>query len=123
LAFGTASDIAILTAVSPSVDQWLLLGGLGLIATVCHLLVTYAYRLASIGILAPFQYVEIIAATVLGLIIFNEFPDAITWVGVSIIVGSGMYVFHREARLAATTADETASRQNSVALGCEPEKD
>jgi len=123
LGYGTSVDIAILAAAWPSTNHWLLLGGLGLIGTVCHLFVVYAYRLASIGILAPFQYVEIIGATVLGLVIFNEFPDAITWVGVSIIVGSGMYVFHREARLAATTADETARGQNSVALGGEPEKD
>ena len=123
LGYGTSFDIAILAAAWPSTNHWLLLGGLGLIATGCHLLVTYAYRLASIGILAPFQYVEIIGATVLGLIIFDEFPDAVTWVGVSIIVGSGMYVFHREARLAAKTTDETGQGQNSVALGCEPEKD
>lgn len=101
LAYGTEQQVAILTADWPTFHQWLLLGLLGLIATVCHLLVVYAYRLASIGILAPFQYVEIIGATVLGLIIFGEFPDAVTWAGVAIIVGSGMYVFHREARLAA----------------------
>jgi S-adenosylmethionine uptake transporter len=87
----------------PTRHEWLLLGILGLVATICHLLVTYAYRLASIGILAPFQYVEIIGATILGLIIFNEFPDAITWLGIAIIVGSGMYVFHRESTLAADT--------------------
>jgi S-adenosylmethionine uptake transporter len=102
LAYGTAQGVAILTAAWPTTDQWLLLGLLGLIATVCHLLVVYAYRLASIGILAPFQYVEIIGATILGLIIFDEFPDTVTWVGVAIIVCSGMYVFHREAKLAAT---------------------
>ena len=102
LAYGTAQGVAILTAAWPTTDHWLLLGALGLIATVCHLLVVYAYRLASIGILAPFQYVEIIGATILGLVIFDEFPDTVTWVGVAIIVSSGMYVFHREARLAAT---------------------
>ena len=102
LIFGSAEDIGILIAVWPSTDQWLLLGTLGLIATVCHLLVVYAYRLASIGILAPFQYVEIIGATILGLIVFREFPDLVTWLGISIIVGSGMYVFHREAKLAAS---------------------
>lgn len=100
LLLGSAAEVTILHAVWPTTDQWLLLGLLGLIATICHLLVTYAYRMASIGILAPFQYVEIIGATALGLIIFNEFPDAITWLGISIIVGSGMYVFHREAKLA-----------------------
>jgi len=123
LAYGTSFDIGILAAAWPSTSHWLLLGGLGLIGTVCHLFVVYAYRLASIGILAPFQYVEIIGATVLGLIIFDEFPDAITWLGVSIIVGSGMYVFHREARLAAATTAETDQGHNSVVLGCEPEKD
>lgn len=101
LAYGTREEIAVLTAAWPTPDQWLLLALLGLIATLCHLLVVYAYRLASIGILAPFQYVEIIGATLLGLLIFNEFPDAITWAGVAIIVSSGMYVFHREAKLAA----------------------
>lgn len=99
LAFGSASDIAILDTAWPQPREWLLLGILGLIATACHLLVTYAYRLASIGILAPFQYVEIIGATILGLVIFNEFPDPVTWLGIAIIVGSGMYMFHREATL------------------------
>jgi len=101
LIYGNASDIGILTVVWPSTDQWLLLGALGMIATACHLLVAHAYRLASIGILAPFQYVEIIGATILGLVIFREFPDRVTWLGISIIVGSGMYVFHRESKLAA----------------------
>jgi S-adenosylmethionine uptake transporter len=98
---GTVGEVPILAAVWPTPQHWLLLGLLGLIATGCHLLVTYAYRLASIGILAPFQYVEIIGATILGLIIFNEFPDPVTWFGIAIIVGSGMYVFHRESKLAA----------------------
>ena len=34
--------------------------------------------------------------------VFKEFPDPATWLGISIVVGSGMYVFHREAKLAAT---------------------
>lgn len=103
LTYGTARGVGILTAAWPTTDHWWLLGALGLIATVCHLLVVYAYRLASIGILAPFQYVEIIGATILGLLIFDEFPDTGTWLGVAIIVSSGMYVFHREARLASAT--------------------
>ena len=100
LGYGTAGNVAILAAVWPSSHEWLLLGALGLIATACHLLIAHAYRLASIGILAPFQYVEIIGATILGLLIFNDFPDAMTWLGIAIIVGSGMYVFHRESKLA-----------------------
>ena len=105
LGYGSVNDVAILAAVWPSQHEWLLLGALGLIATACHLLIAHAYRLASIGILAPFQYVEIIGATILGLVIFNDFPYAITWLGIAIIVGSGMYVFHRESKLATETAE------------------
>ena len=107
LGFGTASNVDIVTAAWPSPNHWLLLAALGLIATVCHLLVVYAYRLASIGTLAPFQYIEIIGATILGLVIFDDFPDLVTWFGVSIIVGSGMYVFHRESRLAEKAGPQT----------------
>ena len=103
LGYGSTSEIVILDVAWPNQYEWFLLGILGLVGTICHMLVTYAYRLASIGILAPFQYVEIIGATILGLIVFNDFPDAITWLGISIIVCSGMYVFHRESALA--TAD------------------
>ena len=103
LGYGSTSEIVILDVAWPNQHEWFLLGILGLVGTICHMLVTYAYRLASIGILAPFQYVEIIGATILGLIVFNDFPDAITWFGIAIIVCSGMYVFHRESALA--TAD------------------
>ncbi len=100
LYIGTNCDIEILTAIWPTTTEWALLAALGLIATVGHLLVVHAFRRAEVGVLAPFQYVEIIGATVLGLVIFGDFPDAITWFGVSIIVGSGIYIFHRESRLA-----------------------
>ena len=103
LAWGSGKDVGILDVVWPSFDQWALLAALGLIAAICHLLVVYAYRLATIGLLAPFQYIEIIGATVLGLLVFGDFPDATTWIGISIIVASGLYVFHRESKLAANT--------------------
>ncbi len=99
LLVGTYSQFDILTAVYPTTDQWLLLGGLGLIATVGHLLVVHAFRHAPVGVLAPFQYVEIIGATLYGFVLFNDFPDLLTWVGILIITGSGVYIFHRESRL------------------------
>lgn len=97
---GSATNITVLSFVWPDGAQWLLLAGLGIIATAGHLLVVHAFRRASAGLLAPFQYVEIIGATFLGLVFFGDFPDALTWVGVAIIVGSGIYIFRREAALA-----------------------
>ena len=97
LAVGSVTDVAVLSFVWPDRWQWMLLAGLGVIATSGHLLVVHAFRRAPAGVLAPFQYVEIIGATILGLVFFGDFPDATTWLGVVIIVASGMYVFHREA--------------------------
>ncbi|MEM7562589.1 MAG: DMT family transporter [Pseudomonadota bacterium] len=100
LAVGESQNIAVLDPVWPEQHEWMLLCGLGLLATICHLLVVHAYQRAPISLLAPFHYVEIIGATLLGWLIFKEFPDFITWIGICIIVGSGIYVFHRESRLA-----------------------
>ncbi len=95
---GNQTSFAPLEAVWPNWTQWLMLSALGLIATTGHLLVVYAFQRAPVGILAPFQYVEIIGATLLGLIFFNDFPDTITWVGIVVIVSSGIYIFRRESR-------------------------
>lgn len=100
LALGSVADVGVLEVVWPDRTQWLLLAALGVIATLGHLLVVHAFRRAPAGLLAPFSYVEIIGATILGVLLFDDFPDAITWVGVAIIVASGLYVFHREAVVA-----------------------
>ena len=99
LAAGSGTGIGVITASWPSVFHWQLLALLGLIATGAHLMVVFAYRMAPVSVLAPFQYMEIIGATVLGLLVFGDFPDRLTWLGVAIIVGSGLYVFHRESVL------------------------
>lgn len=99
LVFGGLMDIPVLASVWPDPFQWLLLAGLGVIATIGHFLVAHAFRRAAVGVLAPFQYVEIVGATILGFIIFEDFPDPTTWVGVAIIAASGIYVFRRESRL------------------------
>lgn len=102
LLVGMEMQIEPLVAKWPSAMEWGLLALLGLIATAGHFLVVMAFHRASVAILAPFQYLEIISATALGLIIFGDFPDPLTWVGIAIIVGSGLYVFYRERRLAST---------------------
>ena len=94
-----SGNIPILSLTTPTSSEWSLLALLGLVATIGHLLVAFAYQRAPVSILAPFQYVEIIGATLLGLWLFNDFPDPITWLGVGIIVASGIYVFHRESRI------------------------
>ncbi|WP_420962053.1 DMT family transporter [Brucella sp. IR073] len=79
--------------------SWGLLAAMGVIATIGHLLVVQAFRLAPASMLAPFQYLEIVMAVLVGLLVFGEFPTPSKWLGILIIAGSGIYVFMRERRL------------------------
>lgn len=97
---GTGNSIEVLRPSWPAVDDWILLIGLGLIATLSHTLAINAIRLTPAGILAPFQYLEILGATVLGIIIFSDLPDVAILIGTAIIIGSGLYVFRRERLVA-----------------------
>lgn len=83
-------------ALPPSALVLALLILLGGISAYGHLLVVRAFRLAPVSILAPFQYFEIISATILGFTMFGEFPTPSKWFGVAVIVGSGFYVIWRE---------------------------
>ncbi|MBW8322730.1 MAG: DMT family transporter [Arenimonas sp.] len=71
---------------------------LGSISGYAHLIVVRAFRMAPLSVLAPFQYFEIIAATILGYALFNDFPTVSKWVGILIIVGSGLFILWRERR-------------------------
>lgn len=99
LAFGHAYDIAIITPTWPTLREWQLLALLGLIATTGHVLVVLAYYRASVAVLAPFQYLEIVSATILGYALFGNLPDLATWTGIVIIVSAGLFVFYRERKL------------------------
>jgi drug/metabolite transporter (DMT)-like permease len=71
---------------------------MGVIATTGHQLITNASRLAPASLLAPFQYLEIVMAVLIGLFVFREFPTASKWLGIAIIVASGAYLIWREGK-------------------------
>lgn len=106
--YGAESGTAILAAAWPTAGQWLMLAVLGAIATAGHMLIVQAVRRVGAGMVAPFQYLEIISATILGLVFFGDFPDPPTWLGVAIIIGAGLFVFSRE-RKTARQADAMAA--------------
>ncbi|MDF1726850.1 MAG: DMT family transporter [Sulfitobacter sp.] len=55
-----------------------------------NLLLLFAYRIASATRLAPLVYFQLIAAVGLGWLIFGDLPDAYTWVGLALIIASGL---------------------------------
>ncbi|MDF3414237.1 DMT family transporter [Sulfitobacter sp. M57] len=100
LAIGSAQDIPTLQIAAPTSGQWAMLLGLGGLGTVAHLLMTWSLRFAPSATLAPMQYLEIPFATLLGLLIFGEFPNRLACLGIAITIVAGLYVILRERAIA-----------------------
>lgn len=90
------SGVEVLDPVWPQgIAVWTLFG-VGVIAVISHLMLSTALKLTSAGTIAPLQYLEIASSVAVGYFIFSDFPDAWTWLGIAIVVSSGIYVFARE---------------------------
>ena len=89
-------DFQVFNWAMPEWWQWRQLVIVGFLAAIGHLFVTMAFKHADASILAPFQYIELIGAAFLGWLVFDDIPAASTWIGSLILVGSGLYIFHRE---------------------------
>ncbi|KZD05335.1 hypothetical protein AUP43_11745 [Oceanibaculum pacificum] len=87
--------------VPPTPTQWAMMASVGLLAATCHFMVIRSLDHGEASLIAPFGYAEIVMATIVGLMWFGEFPDAVTWVGIAVIAGSGIYISIRERRTAA----------------------
>lgn len=83
---------------TPDLVGWLLMIGTGTIAGLGHLSLIQAYKRAPASVLAPFGYVQLIWATLVGFAVFGDFPDTPTILGALIIMASGIYVIYREGR-------------------------
>lgn len=90
--------------VTPSAAQWGLLLLVGLASACAQLLMTAAYRSGEPSLLAPFEYSAILWNTALGALIWSELPDGWDFAGVAVLVGSGLYIWHREVLLAGRRA-------------------
>ncbi|MBL8772363.1 MAG: DMT family transporter [Phenylobacterium sp.] len=70
----------------------------GLIGGVGQLFLTEALRQAPVGVIAPFDYTQLVWASLLGLVIWGELPHPLTLVGAVVVAASGVYILHRELR-------------------------
>lgn len=83
----------------PTPHDWVLLIAIGVFISFGSYCISQAYRSCEAGLLAPFEYVALPQAVVFSMIFWGDFPDAIAWIGIALIAGSGLYVFLREAML------------------------
>ena len=82
--------------VNPTSNQWILMALIGLIASVAHLFLILSLKYADASKLAPLGYTEIITNILISYYFFHELPDNWTYLGLFIIVLSGLYISRRE---------------------------
>lgn len=91
----------------PEGPDTLLFIGLACAGTVGQLWLVRAFTQAEAGVIAPFGYVGLLFAALWGVLFFDEYPDIWTGIGALVIVGAGLYVWHRETAAARQAARDT----------------
>ncbi len=106
VAQGSGSDL--FDPVWPTDIALLWLLGAGFFATVSHMMMTYALSFAPSVTLAPLQYFELPVATLFGYLVFSDFPNTLSLLGIAIIISAGLYMIHRERVTARQLVTERA---------------
>ena len=86
--------------ITPEPGDWPLMLLMGFCAAVGHFAIILAHEKATAAQLAPIGFSEIVSASLLGYLYFGDFPDAVTWLGIAIVVAGGVVISLREARRA-----------------------
>ena len=85
--------------IEPTLNQWSMMAGIGVFACIGHLFLILSLKYADASKLAPFSYFEIVTNIIIGYYFFNHFPDNWTFLGLFIIISSGVYIFKREGQI------------------------
>jgi drug/metabolite transporter (DMT)-like permease len=102
LAYSGIAGFVGLSVLMPFVWQpatlhvWMLFLLLGISGGLGHYFVIKAFEAAPGGTLAPFIYVQMLWMVIVGFVWFQDWPAITTWIGIALIVGSGLYALHRE---------------------------
>ena len=101
-AFVTAGGSLLVTVqgfVTPQAWQFGILALAAVFLSSGYLLMVATLRVGELSVSAPFRYSIMVFAIISGIFVFGEFPDWLAQIGMILIVGTGLYAAHREARL------------------------
>jgi drug/metabolite transporter (DMT)-like permease len=80
----------------PTVPETGYLAGALVVGVFAYWALTEATRTGEIGVVTPFRYVRLVFSTIIGMLVFAEFPDGYTLAGACIIIATGIYTIMRE---------------------------
>ena len=81
----------------PTWQDLIIMVGIGLGSGLGAYFMSQAYRISKVGIIAPFEYVAIPLSIFWSITIFGDWPDIVSWLGISLIAGAGLYIIFSEA--------------------------
>lgn len=84
--------------VTPDPTTFALLVAAGVLGSVGQMLITEAVKRAPVNVVAPFDYAQLLWATVFGFLIWGDVPGSWTIGGAVIVAASGLYILHRDVR-------------------------
>ncbi len=83
---------------TPTLPELLLMCSMGLVATGGQWIGIMALRLGEASVISTVRYVSLVYAAILGLLLFNETPDAFTVFGAALIIGSSLHMIWHERK-------------------------
>ncbi|MEM1235827.1 MAG: DMT family transporter [Pseudomonadota bacterium] len=95
----------------PEPGDWPLFLLIGVATGFGGFLISQAYRVAEAAVVAPFEYLALPIAIVMGYVVFGETPDTTTFAGIALILGSGLFIIWREARAEQDMVDVPRARR------------
>jgi drug/metabolite transporter (DMT)-like permease len=98
----------------PTPIEWLMLVGIGFIGALSQYLWILAFRAGEASAVAPFDYLRLLFAGMIGVLLFSEYPDFWTIGGAVIVIASTVYIAQREARLK-RAGDKEAVKAEAIA--------
>ncbi len=84
--------------VTPPLADGLLLASIGLTGSIGAYLMFEAFRLTPVAVVAPFEFSALIWAMLFGYLVWGDVPGGAVFLGAAVVVGSNLYIVHREAR-------------------------
>lgn len=92
--------VAMFGWVTPTPVDFLALAMIGLVGGSAQLFLTQSLRLGEAAVVSPLRYSSIIWSVLFGYLFWGALPDAMVVTGLVIVISSGLYILHRETRLA-----------------------
>jgi len=84
--------------VTPTLEQWLIMGLIGLLSVVGQLANIQGFKEGEASAVAPMDYSRLVFAALIGFLVFFEVPDTTTLIGAALITATSLYTVRAEQR-------------------------